>query len=141
MAGAAAATVWAASGPLLRRAFGTTFSDVRLAGRMVTTGRLWPAVGVVAHTAVGAGLGSALAAAGLTTPFGALLGAQAENLATWPGMAFVDRYHPDRCDGTWPRLLTNRRVFAQSVAARALFGLGFARSFDLLARRGPREHS
>jgi hypothetical protein len=109
---------------------------VRLVGRLLTTGRRWPIAGVVAHTTLGAALGAALAGTGLTTPTGALLGSQVENLAAWPGMAFADRFHPDRRDGDWPRLLTNRRVFAQSVAARVLFGLGFAYSFGRLAPRG-----
>ena len=101
----------------------------------MTSGRLWPVAGVVAHTTLGAGLGSALAGAELTTPLGAVLGAQAENLAVWPGMALADRYHPDRQDGSWPRLLTSGRVFAQSAAARTLFGLGFAYAFGRLASR------
>lgn len=37
-------------------------------------------------------------------------------------MAVVDRYHPDRRDGAWPPLLHSRRVFAQEVAAHAIFG-------------------
>jgi hypothetical protein len=48
--------------------------------------------------------------------------AEAENLALWPGMALVDRYHPDRRSGAWPPLLRNGRVFAQEVAVHALFG-------------------
>ena len=101
LAGAAAATLWTVSEPM-RRAFRTPYSDVRLAGRLVMSGRLWPVAGVVALTTLGAGMGSALAGAELTTPLGAVLGAQAENLAAWPGMALADRYHPDRQDGSWP---------------------------------------
>jgi hypothetical protein len=37
-------------------------------------------------------------------------------------MAVVDRLHPDRRDGTWPPLLTNRRIAAQEVAGHAVFG-------------------
>ena len=33
-----------------------------------------------------------------------------------------DRIHPNRRDGTWPRLTTNPRVFAQATAAHAFFG-------------------
>ena len=94
LAGTAGATVWTISEPLLRRALGTPYSDVQLAGRLLTRGRLWPVAGVVAHTALGAGLGSALAAAGLTTPYRAVLGSQAENLATWPGMALAGPLPP-----------------------------------------------
>jgi hypothetical protein len=38
-AGAAAAAVWAAGDPLLRRLAGTPYSDVRLLGRLVTRRR------------------------------------------------------------------------------------------------------
>ena len=133
LAGAAGATGWALSEPLLKRVFATPYSDVRLAGRLLTHGRLWPVAGVAAHTTLGAGLGAALAAGGLTTPLGAVLGSEAENLLTWPGMAIADRYQPDRQDGNWPRLLTSRRIFAQSATARLLFGLAFAYSFGRLA--------
>jgi len=37
-------------------------------------------------------------------------------------MAVVDRFHPDRRSGHWPRLLGNPRVFGQEVALHALFG-------------------
>lgn len=51
-----------------------------------------------------------------------VVAAQLENAVLWPGMAVVDRYHPDRRRGVWPPLLRNRRVFAQEVAAHAIFG-------------------
>ena len=38
-------------------------------------------------------------------------------------MAIVDRVHPDRRSGYWPRLLTDRRVFVQESVMHALFGL------------------
>jgi hypothetical protein len=44
-------------------------------------------------------------------------------VATWPGMALVDRVHPDRRSGHWPPLFTNPRVFAQEAVMHALFGL------------------
>jgi hypothetical protein len=37
-------------------------------------------------------------------------------------MLVVDRIHPDRRNGTWPRVLTNRRVIAYEVTTHALFG-------------------
>src|SRR5919199_387634 len=43
--GPAAALVWAAAEPLLRRAFGTEYTDSRLVGRLGTTGRLRPLAG------------------------------------------------------------------------------------------------
>jgi hypothetical protein len=38
-------------------------------------------------------------------------------------MAVVDRVHPDRRDGRWPRLVSNSRAFALTAAGHALFGL------------------
>ncbi len=112
VAGAAGATAWALAEPILRRVFGTTYSDVRLAGRLLTRGRLWPLAGVAAHTALGAGLGVALAAAEQTTPIRALLGSQAENIVAWPAMALVDRVQAARRRATYiaaliPRLISH----------------------------------
>src|SRR3954465_4723176 len=42
LAGAAAATVWAALQPLDRRVFGCEYSDVAVLGKAVTRSRLWP---------------------------------------------------------------------------------------------------
>ena len=50
------------------------------------------------------------------------LAAQVESAVLWPGMAVIDRVHPDVRSGEWPRLLTSGRVFAQEVAMHALFG-------------------
>jgi len=49
--------------------------------------------------------------------------AEAENLVLWPTLLVVDRIHPDRRDGTWPRLATSRRVAAHELATHGLFGL------------------
>jgi hypothetical protein len=38
-------------------------------------------------------------------------------------MALMDRVHPDRRSGRWPRLVTNPRIFAQEAMMHALFGL------------------
>ncbi len=122
----AGSTAWALTEPLLARAFCTTYSDVRLAGRLLTPGRLWPATGFTAHTALGAGLGTTLVLAGQTGVGHALLATQIENAVTWPGMALADRAHPDRRAGGWPRLLTSKRVFAQNAATRVVFALCFA---------------
>ena len=43
------------------------------------------------------------------------MAAQLESAALWPGMAVVDRFHPDRRSGVWPPLLWNGRVFGQEV--------------------------
>jgi hypothetical protein len=125
VAGAVAATAWAALEPLAGRALGTGgFSDVRLLGRMVPgAGERWPVAGALAHAANGAAFGAVFAWAGARGPRAGLAWATAETLATWPGMALVDRVHPDRRSGRWPRLLTSSRVFAQEALMHALFGL------------------
>ncbi len=122
VAGAAAAAVWAAAEPLAARAFGTDFSDVRLLGRLVSR-RRWAAAGVAVHIANGAAFGAVFAGTGGRGPRAGLALAMVETLATWPGMALLDRVHPDRRSGRWPALVSDRRVFAQEVAMHALFGV------------------
>lgn len=123
-AGAIAATVWSALEPLAARALGTTFSDVRLLGRLVPVGdRWWVPAGLALHVANGAAFGSAFALAGARGPRAGLAWAGVETIATWPGMAIMDRIHPDRRSGRWPRLVTDRRVLGQEVVMHAVFGL------------------
>jgi hypothetical protein len=121
-AGMAAALIWGLSDPVLRAVAGTEYSDVRLLGRAVTRSRAWPAVGLAMHVANGAVFGVVFSRAGLRGVKQGVVAAELENLVLWPGFAVVDRVHPDRRDGTWPRLLTNRRVAVYAVAGHALFG-------------------
>jgi hypothetical protein len=122
-AGVVAAAVWAAAEPLLGRAFRTPYSDVRLLGVIVTGGRGWPVVGTAIHLANGATFGLVWDRVGRGSWKRGVLAAQLENLVLWaPGMALVDRYHPDRRSGAWPRLLRNRRVFGYEVATHTIFG-------------------
>ena len=74
------------------------------------------------HLANGAAAGIAFRRSGLRGAKAGIALAQLESAALWPGMAVVDRYHPDRRSGAWPPLLRNPRVFAQEVAAHAIFG-------------------
>lgn len=122
-AGAVAATAWSAVEPLAARALGTTYTDVRLLGRLVSR-RRWVVAGTIVHAANGAAFGALFALAGARGPRDGLMWTGAETLATWPGMALMDRIHPDRRSGHWPGpLVTDRRVFAQEAAMHALFGL------------------
>jgi len=122
VAGAAAAAAWSALEPLAARVAKTGYTDVRLLGRMVSE-RHWRAAGLAVHTLNGAAFGAIFAVAGGRGPRAGLAWAAAETVATWPGMALLDRVHPDRRSGRWPRLLTDRRVFAQEAAMHAVFGL------------------
>ena len=120
-AGVVAAAAWIAAEPLARRAFGTPYTDVRLLGRPVSA-RHWRAAGTAIHLANGAAAGAAFERLGLRGWKTGVAVFQLENLAAWPLMAAVDRWHPDRRSGAWPPLLRNRRVFAQEAAVHALFG-------------------
>lgn len=122
LAGIAAAAVWAASERPLGRIFGTPYSDARLLGALVTTGPRWRLAGIAAHLVNGAIFGAAFERLGGFGVSRGVAAAQLENLALWPGMAVVDRIHPDRRSGAWPPLLRNRRVLAYEVATHAIFG-------------------
>ena len=84
--------------------------------------RHWRLTGAAVHLANGALAGVAFRRVGLRGPKAGIVAAQLENAVLWPGMALVDRYHPDRRSGAWPPLLGNGRVFAQEAAAHAIFG-------------------
>jgi hypothetical protein len=115
-----AAATWAAAEPALRRVFRTPYTDVRLLGAPISR-RHWRLAGTAVHLANGAAAGIGFRRLGLRG-WKAVAAAQVESAVLWPGMAVVDRYHPDRRSGAWPPLLRNRRVFAQEVAAHAIFG-------------------
>src|SRR5919204_6584789 len=117
-----ATAVWAAAEPTLGRLLRTPYSDVGLLGRQATRSRWWPAAGVALHLANGAMFGFVFERFGGHGIRRGVLAAEAENLVLWPGMIVVDRIHPERRNGTWPRLLTNRRVIAYEVTTHALFG-------------------
>jgi len=122
VAGAAAAGVWALAEPGLGRAFGTPYSDVRLLGAPLSR-RHWRLAGTAVHLTNGAGAGVAFRRLGFHSWRRAVVAAQVEGALLWPAMAVVDRFHPDRRSGAWPPLLRNPRVFAQEVAAHAIFGV------------------
>jgi hypothetical protein len=122
LAGACAALVWGAAEPLLRRAIGTPYSDIRLLGRTLTDGPHWRAAGLVVHAVNGAAFGWVFTRLGGRGWKQGIAAAELETIALWPAMAVVDRYHPDRRDGTWPRLLTNGRAFALTAAGHIVFG-------------------
>jgi hypothetical protein len=123
LAGATAALAWAAAEPLARRLCRTPYSDLRLLGRAVTGGRAWPAAGVALHLVNGALFGllfDRLGGRGWRQGLGA---AMAETAATWPGMALIDRFHPDRRSGAWPPLLRHRPTIVEQILVHALFGV------------------
>jgi hypothetical protein len=128
LAGAAAATAWAAVQPLDKRIFGCDYSDVALLGKAVTRSRLWPLAGLAIHAGNGAMFGLAFRELQVRTGYEprrlALTLALAENVALYPLNAVVDRSHPARGEkGVPPDLLTSPRAFAQATFRHALFGV------------------
>lgn len=121
VAGATAAAAWAAAEPALRRILGTPYTDVRLLGAPLSR-RHWRAAGTALHLANGAVAGILFHRLGLRGWKQGVAAALVENTLLWPGMAVVDRVHPDRRSGAWPPLLRNGRIFAQETAVHALFG-------------------
>lgn len=123
-AGAAGTAAWSLAEFPLSRALGHDFTDTRLLGRVVARRGPWPAAGVAAHLVNGAAFGAAFGLAGRRGLRDALVAVGIEFVATWPGMALMDRIHPDRNDGHWPRpLLTDRRVLAQEAVTHLLFAV------------------
>ena len=121
-AGAVAAAVWAAAEPALAKLGGSQYSDVRLLGRLVTRGRAWPLAGLALHLTNGAVFGAAFEKSGLRGVKAGIVAAQVENTVLWPGMAIIDKVHPDRREGNWPPLVRNPRVAVQEIVAHAIFG-------------------
>ena len=99
---------------------------MRALGRPVSR-RHWRAAGTAIHLANGAAAGIAFERLGQCSwrlggwKWGVAV-FQLETVATWPLMAAVDRWHPDRRSGAWPPLSRNGRVFAQEAAVHAVFG-------------------
>jgi hypothetical protein len=124
LAGIVAAAAWGTAEPALGRAFGVRYSDIRLLGAAVTTEPNWKRVGWALHLVNGAVFGAVFGRLGGYGVTRALVAAQVENALLYlPGMAVVDRLHPDRTSGAWPPLLRNGRVFSYEVATHVVFGL------------------
>lgn len=126
MAGAVAATVWAALEPIDQRLFRCDYSDVAVLGKAVTRGPAWRPVGLVVHAFNGAVFGLAFDEVRrrvAVDPQRLALGlALFEHMVLYPLGFFVDRYHPARGEEGVPPLLTNPRAFAQATVRHALFG-------------------
>jgi hypothetical protein len=75
------------------------------------------------HLANGAAFGVAFDRLGGRGPRQGLAAAMVETAATWPGMLLIDRFHPDRRDGTWPPLVRHGPTIAEQVLVHAVFGV------------------
>jgi len=123
LAGAAAAAAWIAVEPVTRRLTGGTHTELRLISGTLAGRRGGNALGLAVHLANGAGFGVAFRRLGGHGVGRAVVAAQAENAILWPGMAIVDRVHPDVRSGRWPRLLTDRGTILQEIGGHAVFGV------------------
>jgi len=130
-AGAAAATAWAVQEPFDQWLMRCDYSDVALLGKAVTRGARWRVAGLALHAANGAVFGlvfqelrrridveSRRLALGL---------ALAEHVTLYPLGYFVDRYHPAHGAPGIPRLIGNRRAFAQATWRHTVFGIVLGR--------------
>jgi len=126
-AGMIAAGAWAAAEPWLSRVGGAGFTDIELLRGLTEAlapgrSKVGRPVGVALHLVNGAAFGAVFATLGGRGIVRGVLGAELEYALLWPLMAWADRAHPARRAGRWPPLLRSRRIFAQEVAAHALFG-------------------
>jgi len=135
-AGMVAAAIWAGAEPAAQRLLRTPYCDLRLLGALVPT-RHWRLAGLVLHLVNGAAFGAMFGRIGGHGWKQGLVAAELENILLWPGMAVVDRVHPDRRHRAWPRLLTSARVFGYEVLMHALFGIVLGLLLDR-RRRSPR---
>ncbi len=124
LAGAVAASVWAAQQPLDRRVFGVPYDDAELLGRWVTPSGPWQPIGLAMHLGNGALFGALYANVAPSLPVPPVLRGPAaglvEHLLTWPGTAVIQRVHPARSD--LPTLWGSSRAFAQATWRHLLFG-------------------
>ena len=124
LAGAVAATIWAAQQPLDKRVFGVAYDDCELLGKAVTRGRWALPLGWAMHTANGALFGALYANVAPRVPLpswarGPAAG-MAEHVATWPSTALLPRLHPAGAD--FPRLWGSGPALAQATWRHLLFG-------------------
>lgn len=127
LAGAAAASAWAALEPLDRRIFAFPYSDVAILGKLVTRGRGWKPIGVVLHAVNGILAGLAFWVLhrwlGGSVFWGAVVFAIAEHLLLYPLTLVTDRFHPARGDPELPALARSGRAFAQASFRHLVFGV------------------
>lgn len=125
LAGALAASVWAAQQPLDKRAFASDYDDLELLGKAVTREPAWLPAGLALHVSNGAVFGAVYANVAPLVPIPAWargpLAGLVEHVALWPLAHVADRLHPAR--GDLPPLAGNRRAFAQSAWRHLLFGV------------------
>ncbi|HVS29122.1 MAG TPA: hypothetical protein VHE14_06190 [Solirubrobacteraceae bacterium] len=124
LAGALAASGWAAQQPLDKRAFRSSYDDLEFLGKAVTRSEGWLPAGVALHLFNGAVFGAVYANAAPKVPLPRWacgpLAALTEHVGLWPLTTVSDRLHPAR-DQLEP-LAGNRAAFWQGAWRHLLFG-------------------
>lgn len=123
LAGAAAAAAWIAAEPITRALTAGTHRELRLISGTLAGKRGGDALGWAVHLANGAAFGIAFRRLGGHGVRRAVVAAQVENAILWPGMAVVDRVHPDVRSGLWPRLFSDRGTIRQEIGSHVVFGV------------------
>ncbi len=118
--GAAAAAVWAAAEPALRRVTRTEYSDVRLVGDPLSKDSQLP--GLAVHCLNGGMFGAAFTMLGLSGVRQGVLVAELESAGLWPLTVLVDRYHPTVRSGEWAPVFRDPRAFCHSMLGHLVFG-------------------
>jgi hypothetical protein len=119
--GAAAAAVWAASEPVLRRVTRTDYSDVRLLADPLS--RKTQAPGFVLHCLNGGIFGAAFTRLGFSGVRQGVLCAEAESAGLWPVTILIDRFHPTVRSGEWDPVFRDPRAFSHSMLGHLVFGV------------------
>lgn len=124
LAGAVAATVWAAQQPLDRHVFGVPYDDCELLGKALTRSRWAVPIGWAIHVANGALFGAVYANVAPRVPLPSWARGPAagllEHAATWPSTAFLPALHPAAAD--FPKLWGSPAALAQATWRHGLFG-------------------
>ena len=122
LVGAAAAAIWNAYDPLLKRLFDTPYADSEVLGPFITQGEYEWLANLVTHMGGGATFGFLFERLGGRGVKAGVAAALVENTVLWPAVGVVERLHPKRKSGEWPPLLLNGRAFAAAMTGHALFG-------------------
>lgn len=122
VAGAAAAGIWLAAEPLIARLTRLDYSEVQLLGGLVADGERAELVGSAVHLVNGALFGTGFGVAAGEGAGTGTIAALVENTVLWPAFVVIDRIHPKRKRGEWPRLWSDPRIIAHELIGHAVFG-------------------